>query len=138
MTESGLVLGKGRIRASVDKLSRGVPEKDRIWVSTEKWPNQGQYREKAIPCKCRKTVPTSIEKWSNLCEYRKMASSGSVPVKDRICASVEKLSRGVSQKVRFCESTQIWENQGEYQENVESVRMSKNCPGEYRKRVESM
>ena len=28
---------KGRIRASIEKLSRRVPEKGRIWVSTEKW-----------------------------------------------------------------------------------------------------
>ena len=47
MTESGLVLGKGRFRASVEKLSQGVAEKARICVTTQKWHHPGQYREKA-------------------------------------------------------------------------------------------
>ena len=40
------VPGKGRIRASFEKLSWGVPKKGRIYVSTEKGQNRGQYREK--------------------------------------------------------------------------------------------
>ena len=34
--ESGYVLGKKRIRASTEKLSRRVPEKGRMCLSTEK------------------------------------------------------------------------------------------------------
>ena len=37
MVESGRVQGKGRIRASIEKLSPQVPEKGRTCVSTEKW-----------------------------------------------------------------------------------------------------
>ena len=95
MAYFGSVPGKGRIRASVKKLSRGVREKGRIFVSTEKG--------------------------SNLCEYRKMASSGSVPGKGRIRASVEKLSRGVPEKGRICGSTEKWHHPGQYREKVESV-----------------
>ena len=65
-----------------------------------------------------------------------MASSGSVPGKGRIRASVEKLSRGVPKKGRICVITGKWHNSSMYQEKVESVRVSKNCPGESQKRVE--
>ena len=65
-----------------------------------------------------------------------MASSGSVPGKGRIRASVEKLSRQVLEKVRICVSTEKWQNPDQYGEKVESVRVSKNCPGEYLKTVE--
>ena len=43
MVESGRVLGKGRIKASIEKLSGGVPKNGRISVSTEKWKNRGEY-----------------------------------------------------------------------------------------------
>ena len=66
-----------------------------------------------------------------------MASSVSVPGKGRIRASVEKLYRGVSEKVRICVSTEKYQNPGQYREKVEFVRVSNNCPGEYRIRVES-
>ena len=46
MEESGRVLGKGRIRAIIEIVSRRVPEKGRIGVSTEKWKNLGEYQEK--------------------------------------------------------------------------------------------
>ena len=45
MVESGRVLGKGRIRASIEKVSGRVPEKGRISVITEKWLNPGEYWE---------------------------------------------------------------------------------------------
>ena len=93
MEEYGRLPGKGRIRVSIDKLSRRVSKKGRICVSTEKWQNPDQYREKVESGECRKTVPVSTEKGSNMCKYRKMAESGSVPGKARIRASVEKLSR---------------------------------------------
>ena len=75
---------------------------------------------------------------SNLCEYRKMASSGSVPGKGSIRASVEKLSRGVPEKGQICVSTEKLHQPGQYREKVEFVRVSKNCLGENRKRVESV
>ena len=75
---------------------------------------------------------------SNLCEYRKMASSGLVPGKGRIRGSVEKLSRGVPKKGRICVSTEKWHHPDQNRQKVESVRVSKNCPGEYRKNVESL
>ena len=46
MVESGLVLGKGRIRASTEKLSGRVPKKGRISVRTKKLLNPGDYSEK--------------------------------------------------------------------------------------------
>ena len=100
MAESRVCTGKRRIRVNVEKLSRRVSTKGRICVSTEKWQDQVQYWEKVYnPYECRQTVPGSTEKGSNLCEYRKMASSGSVPGKGGIRASVEKLSRGVPERV---------------------------------------
>ena len=45
MEESGRVPGNSRIRVSIEKLYRRVPEKVRISVSTEKWKNPGEYRE---------------------------------------------------------------------------------------------
>ena len=45
MVESGGILGKGRIRTSIEKVSRREPEKGRISVSTEKWLNPGEYWE---------------------------------------------------------------------------------------------
>ena len=67
-----------------------------------------------------------------------MASSGSVPGKGRIRASVEKLSRGVAEKGRIYWSSEKWHHPGQYREKVESVRVSKNCLGEYGKTIESM
>ena len=92
MVESGRVLGKGRIRASIGKLSRRVqkngrinviPKNDRIRASTGKMQNPYEYR---------KTVRVSTEKESNQCEYRKMIESGRVQEKGRIRTSIEKLS----------------------------------------------
>ena len=54
MEESGRVLGNSRIRASIEKLYRGVPEKGRISVSTEKV-------SRLIPDKGQISVTT--EKW---------------------------------------------------------------------------
>ena len=71
MPELGSVPEKSRIRASVEKLSQGVPEKARICVTTQKWHHPGQYREKV------KSV--CVEKLSR-----------EVPEKGRICVSTEK------------------------------------------------
>ena len=65
-----------------------------------------------------------------------MEESGRVRGKGRIRAIIEKASRRVSEKGRISVSTEKWKNPGEYQEKVESVRVSKNCRGEYRKGVE--
>ena len=46
MVESRRVVGKGRIRSTIEKLSGRVSEKGRISVSTGKWYNPGEYREK--------------------------------------------------------------------------------------------
>ena len=59
-----------------------------------------------------------------------MVESGRVPRKDRIRASIEKLSRRVTEKGRICVSIEKWQNPDEYREKVESVRVSKNFPGE--------
>ena len=74
----------------------------------------------------------------NQCEYRKKEESGRVPGNTRIRASIEKLYRRVLENGRMSVSTEKWLNPGEYREKVESVRVSKNCPGENEKRVESV
>ena len=66
IVESGRVLGKGRIRASIEKLSRRLPEKGRICVSTEKWQNPGGYRENVESVQVSKNFPG---------EYRKRVES---------------------------------------------------------------
>ena len=82
MVESLRVPGKYRIPTSIEKLSRSVTEQDRICVSTEKWQNPGEYREKV--------------------EF------GRVPGKNRIRASITKLPRRVSKKGRISVSTEKW------------------------------
>ena len=66
MVESGRVLGKHRIRASIEKLSGRVPKNGRLNVSTEKWSNPGKYREKEEFVRVSKNCPD---------EYRKMVES---------------------------------------------------------------
>ena len=55
--ESGPVPGKVSIRASTEKLSGRVWEEGTISVSTEKWYNPGEYREKVasvrVPKNCQ-------------------------------------------------------------------------------------
>ena len=64
----------------------------------------------------------------------KNAESGLVSGKGRIRMSVEKLSQRVPEKSQICVRTEKCYIPGEYREKVESVRLSKNCPGEYRKK----
>ena len=66
MVESGRVQGKGRIRASIEKLSGRVPKNGRIGVSTRKWYNTGKYRKKVESVRGPKNC-------SN--EYRKIVQS---------------------------------------------------------------
>ena len=79
--ESGRVLIKVRIGASTKKLSRRVPKKGRISVSTRKWYNPGEYSEKveSVP------VPKSFSG-----EYLKRVESVLVPENSRIRASTLK------------------------------------------------
>ena len=67
-----------------------------------------------------------------------MVESGRVPGNGRIRASIEKLSGRVREKGRMSVSTEKWINPGEYREIVEYVRVSKKCPDEYEKMVESV
>ena len=62
MVESPRVPGKGRIRATIEKLSGPVSEKGRISVSTRKWENQGEYREKVESVRVSKTIWTNMRK----------------------------------------------------------------------------
>ena len=57
MVESGRAPGKGRIRASTEKLSGRVTEEGTISVSTEKWLNPGEYREKVESVQLPKNCP---------------------------------------------------------------------------------
>ena len=66
MEKSGPILGSGRIRASIEKLTRRVPEKLTISVNTEKWWNPGQYRDQVESMRVPK---------NNSDEYRKMVES---------------------------------------------------------------
>ena len=52
-----------------------------------------------------------------------------------IRASTEKLSGRVPEKGRISVSSEKWWNPGEYSKNVESVRVPKNIPDEYLKRL---
>ena len=105
-------------------------------MSIQKWHHSGQYREKVESVRVSKNCPGSTGKGSNLCEYRKMTESGSVLGKVRIRTSVEKLSQGVQEKARLCVTTPKSHHPGQYREKVKSVRLTKNCPGEYQKRLE--
>ena len=62
MEESGRVPGKRRIRASIEKISRRVLEKGRIYVSNENWSNPGEYLENVESLQVSKNF---------LVEYRK-------------------------------------------------------------------
>ena len=62
MVESGRVSGKGRIRASIEKLSRRLPKYGRISVSTSKWNNPGEYREKVESVPLMKNCPDEFQK----------------------------------------------------------------------------
>ena len=66
-----------------------------------------------------------------------MIESGRGPGKGRISASTENMSERVPKNDRIRVSTGKKMNLGEYQEKVEFVRVPKNCPNEYGKRIES-
>ena len=81
MAESGSVPGKGIIRTSVEKLSRGVLEKGRLCGSTVKWHHPGQYREKVESLQVSKIYPG---------KYRKTVKSVGTPKNGRIGVSSRK------------------------------------------------
>ena len=66
MEESRRLPGKGRIRSSTEKLSGRVSKNGRISVSTAKWQNLGEYREKDESVRVLKSCQD---------EYRKMVES---------------------------------------------------------------
>ena len=61
-----------------------------------------------------------------------------VPGKGRTPTSIEKLFWWVPEKGPINVSTEKWKNPGEYQEKVESMRVSKNYSDDYRKSVQSV
>ena len=67
-----------------------------------------------------------------------MVQSGRVSGKARIRPSTEKVSGRVSEEGTICVRTLKFSNPGQYREKVESVRVPKKCPDEYRKRVQSV
>ena len=102
-------------------------------VESGRVPGKGSIRRSI-----EKTVSANTDMGSNQCEYQKMVESRRVTGKCRMRASIEKVSRRVPEKGRICVSTEKWYNPGEYRENVEYVRVSKKCPDEHRKMVESV
>ena len=66
MAESERVPGKGKIPASIDKLSRRILEKDRMCVTIKKWMNADDYGEKLESLGVSKNLPD---------EYRKRVES---------------------------------------------------------------
>ena len=133
MVESGRVPSKGRICASTKKLCERAPKNGTISVSTAKWQNSGEYREKIESVRIQKNgrISVSTGKWYNLgeyrkkvesmrasknclasieklynqCEYRKLVESERVPGKGIIRASTEKLSGRVPKNGRISVST---------------------------------
>ena len=81
MVESGRVPGKGRIRASIEKLSGRVLKDGRIIVSIGKWSNLGEYREKVEFVRVSKNFPG---------EYRKRVESVWVSKNGKIRTSTGK------------------------------------------------
>ena len=62
MVESERVPGKGRIRASTQKVSGRVSAVGIICVRTKKWYNPGEYREKVESVRVRKNCPDDYGK----------------------------------------------------------------------------
>ena len=127
MVESGRVPGKGRIRTSIEKLSRRASEQGRICVSTEIWLNPGEYREKVEFVRVSKNCTH---------EYQIRVESVRIPKNGRIRESTGKRKNPYDYRKTIRVSTGKWSNQceqrkivesGQYRKKVESVRLSKNC-----------
>ena len=66
-----------------------------------------------------------------------MAESGGLSGSGRIRATTEKLTGRVSEKRKIRVKTDKWQNLGDYWDQVESVRVPKNRPIGYGKKLES-
>ena len=62
MVESRRVPGKGRNRATIEKLSGRLSEKGRISVITRNWWNPGEYRENVDSVPILKNCPDEFQK----------------------------------------------------------------------------
>ena len=62
MVESRREPRNSRFRATIEKLSGRVSETGRISVSTGKWKNPGEYREKVEPMPLLKNCPDEFPK----------------------------------------------------------------------------
>ena len=62
MVEYGRVPRKGRICATIEKLSRRVSKNGKISVSTGKWYNRAKYREKVESVPRFKKYPDEFRK----------------------------------------------------------------------------
>ena len=81
MVESGRIPGRDRFRASTEKLSERVLDKGRMSISTQKWLNPGEYREKVESVRVPKNCPD---------EDLTRVESVSIPKNGSIRASTEK------------------------------------------------
>ena len=71
-------------------------------------------------------------------EYWNILEFGRVPAKAGIRASIEKVSGPIQKNGRMSVSTTKVLNPGDYLQKVESARVPKNCPDQYRKMVDSV
>ena len=92
-----------RIRASIKKLSKRVPEKVESVRVSKNYPGK----------------------------YRKRVESVWIPGKGRIPVSIEKVSGQVPEKGRIFFSTEKMVESGRVPGKLESLRVSKNSPDEY-------
>ena len=70
MIESGRVPRKGIIRGTFEKLSELISKKGRISVSTGKWWNPGEYREKVESVRVLKYFPDEYQIGRASCRER--------------------------------------------------------------------
>ena len=66
-----------------------------------------------------------------------MGESEGLPGSGRILVTTEKLTGQVSEKGKIRVKTDKWQNLGDYWDQVESVRVPKNRPIGYGKKLES-
>ena len=127
MAESGPLPGSGRICASTEKLTGWVSKKGRIRVNTNKWQNPRHYRDLVKSMRVPKNWPV---------RYWKRAESGGLLGSGRIRASTEKMTDRGLEKGRIRVNSDKWQNPRHYRDQIESMRVSKNWPVGYWKRVE--
>ena len=101
----------------------------------ESGPVPGPGRIRACIGKLTRRVP---EKLTISVNTEKMVESGPVPGSGRIRASTEKLTRRVPEKLTISVNTDKWLNPRQYRDQVDSVRVPKNRPGESWKSLQSV